>query len=85
MYNSCNGRVEIKYYEVLGWDFIGFVLDVIIGVLIGNEYLGFVWVNYVKFVVSDVRVNIGISNFVWDYFYVIVGVSFGIYDFRIVF
>lgn len=83
-YNSCNGRVEIKHYEVPGWDSTGPASDATTGASTGNEYPGFARVNHAKFAVSDVRANIGTSNLVWDYFYATAGVSFGTYDPRIV-
>lgn len=73
-YNHCKGKVEIKNYEVPGWNATG----------AGKQYPAFTRVNHAKFVVSDVRANIGTSNLVWDYFYVTAGVSFGTYDPRIV-
>lgn len=73
-YNHCQGKVEIKNYEVPGWNSTG----------AGKQYPGFTRVNHAKFVVSDVRANIGTSNLVWDYFWVTSGLSFGTYDPRIV-
>lgn len=84
LYNSCNGKVEIKNYEVPGWDATGPAVNVTTGASTGNKYPAFSRVNHAKFVVSDVRANIGTSNLVWDYFYATAGVSFGTYDPRIV-
>lgn len=84
VYNHCKGKVEIKNYEVPGWDATGPALNTTTGAPTGNKYPGFTRVNHAKFVVSDVRANIGTSNLVWDYFYATAGVSFGTYDPRIV-
>lgn len=82
VYNHCKGKVEIKNYEVPGWDATG--PAVVSGALSGNKYPGFTRVNHAKFAVSDVRAHVGTNNLVWDYFYATAGVSFGTYDPRIV-
>jgi phospholipase D3/4 len=46
----------------------------------GAKFRDSTLVNHAKYVVSDVRANIGTSNLLWDYFYNTAGVSFGTYD-----
>lgn len=81
-YNRCSGKVEIKYYEVPGFNKTGPALEN--GNSTGNLYPGYSRVNHGKYAVSDVRAHIGTSNLVWDYFYSTAGVSFGSYDSSIV-
>lgn len=81
-YNHCNGRVEIKYYEVPGYNSTGPALSK--GTRTGNTYPGYTRVNHGKYAVSDVRAHIGTSNLIWDYFYTTAGVSFGTYNTAIV-
>ncbi|GLJ15401.1 hypothetical protein SUGI_0252810 [Cryptomeria japonica] len=73
-YNKCSGKVEIKYYQVPGFNATG------AATVKGNIYPGYTRVNHGKYAVSDVRAHIGTSNLVWDYFYTTAGVSFGSYD-----
>lgn len=81
-YNRCSGKVEIKYYEVPGFNKTGPALEN--GNSTGNLYPGYSRVNHGKYAISDVRAHIGTSNLVWDYFYSTAGVSFGSYDSSIV-
>ena len=83
-YNDCSGTVEIKNYEVPGWQTVGPATNATTGKPTGSTYPDFTRVNHAKFVVSDVRANIATSNLVWDYFYNTAGISFGTYDKRIV-
>ncbi|GAB4854654.1 hypothetical protein Ancab_023236 [Ancistrocladus abbreviatus] len=77
-YNHCSGKVEIKYYEVPGYNSTGAAIAN--GTKTGNLYPGYTRVNHAKYAVSDVRAHIGTSNLVWDYFYTTAGVSFGTYN-----
>ncbi|KAF7817305.1 phospholipase D Z-like [Senna tora] len=77
-YNKCSGKVEIKYYEVPGFNLTGPAIQN--GGSSGNKYPGFTRVNHGKYAVSDVRAHIGTSNLIWDYFYTTAGVSFGTYN-----
>ncbi|CAO2820398.1 unnamed protein product [Amaranthus hypochondriacus] len=77
-YNHCSGKVEIKYYEVPGYNSTGPAF--INGTRTGNLYPAYTRVNHGKYAVSDVRAHIGTSNLVWDYFYATAGVSFGTYN-----
>ena len=83
-YNHCHGKVEIKYYEVPGWEKTGPAVNATTGRATGAEFPSFARVNHAKFAVSDVRAHIGTSNLVWDYFYVTAGVSFGTYNRNVV-
>ncbi|XP_050216604.1 uncharacterized protein LOC126667634 [Mercurialis annua] len=76
-YNSCSGKVEIKYYVVPGYNQTGPALRN--GAQTRNLYPDYTRVNHAKYAVSDVRAHIGTSNLVWDYFYTTAGVSFGTY------
>lgn len=78
VYNTCSGKVEIKYYEVPGFNATGPAIAN--GKATGNLYPGYTRVNHGKYAVSDVRAHIGTSNLVWDYFYSTAGISFGSYD-----
>ncbi|OVA11994.1 Phospholipase D/Transphosphatidylase [Macleaya cordata] len=75
---SCDGKIEIKYYKVPGFNMTGPAL--VNGTKTGNIYPGYTRVNHGKFAVSDVRAHIGTSNLVWDYFYTTAGMSFGTYN-----
>lgn len=77
-YNHCSGKVEIKYYEVPGYNSTG--PAIVNGTETGNLYPGYTRVNHGKYAVSDVRAHIGTSNLIWDYFYTTAGVSFGTYN-----
>lgn len=77
-YNKCLGKVEIKYYEVPGYQSTGPALSN--GTRTRNLYPGYTRVNHGKYAVSDVRAHIGTSNLIWDYFYTTAGVSFGTYN-----
>ncbi|ONK70452.1 uncharacterized protein A4U43_C05F33870 [Asparagus officinalis] len=81
-YNSCKGKVEIKYYEVPGYGKTGPAISK--GSPTGNIYPGFTRVNHGKYAVTDARAHIGTSNLIWDYFYTTAGVSFGTYNTAIV-
>ncbi|KAK1268936.1 hypothetical protein QJS04_geneDACA013686 [Acorus gramineus] len=76
-YNKCGGKVEIRYYEVPGFNNTGAAVKD--GKSTGNVYPGYTRVNHGKYAVSDVRAHIGTSNLIWDYFYTTAGVSFGTY------
>ncbi|KNA11054.1 hypothetical protein SOVF_138550 [Spinacia oleracea] len=78
MYNHCSGKVEIKYYEVPGYNSTGPAVRN--GTKTGNMYPGYTRVNHGKYAVSDVRAHIGTSNLIWDYFYTTAGISFGTYN-----
>ncbi|CAK9254091.1 unnamed protein product [Sphagnum jensenii] len=80
IYNECSGKVEVKFYEVPGWQSAGPALNATTGKPTGAKFPDFTRVNHAKYVVSDVRANIGTSNLLWDYFYNTAGVSFGTYD-----
>ncbi|CAM6059934.1 unnamed protein product [Sphagnum tenellum] len=80
IYNECSGKVEVKFYEVPGWQSVGPALNATTGKPTGAKFPDFTRVNHAKYVVSDVRANIGTSNLLWDYFYNTAGVSFGTYD-----
>ncbi|CAM6009882.1 unnamed protein product [Sphagnum balticum] len=80
IYNECSGKVEVKFYEVPGWQSVGPALNATTGKPTGAKFPNFTRVNHAKYVVSDVRANIGTSNLLWDYFYNTAGVSFGTYD-----
>ncbi|KAG6387912.1 hypothetical protein SASPL_153107 [Salvia splendens] len=82
-YNSCHGKVEIKYFIVPGFNRTGPAKSSN-GTATGNMYPGFTRVNHGKYAVSDVRGHIGTSNLVWDYFYADAGLSFGTYNLGIV-
>ncbi|RZC53930.1 hypothetical protein C5167_012793 [Papaver somniferum] len=73
----CNGKIEIKYYEVPGFNMTGPALSN--ATATGNTYPAYTRVNHGKYAVSDIRAHIGTSNLVWDYFYTTAGVSFGTY------
>ena len=77
-YNKCKGKVEIKFFKVPGFDKTGPKL--VNGSQLGNIYPSYTRVLHAKYCVSDVRVHIGTSNLVWDYFYTTSGVSLGAYD-----
>ncbi|KAJ3679182.1 hypothetical protein LUZ60_017193 [Juncus effusus] len=77
-YNNCGGKIEIKYYFIPGWNKTGPAK--VNGSFTGNLYPDFSRVNHGKYAVSDIRVHIGTSNLLWDYFYTTAGVSFGTYD-----
>ncbi|KAK6927646.1 Phospholipase D-like domain [Dillenia turbinata] len=77
-YNKCSGKIEIKYYEVPGYNLTGPAVSN--GTKTGNSYPGYTRVNHGKYAVSDVRAHIGTSNLIWDYFYTTAGVSFGTYN-----
>ena len=77
-YNKCRGKVEIKYFKVPGFNQTG--PKVVNGSKVDNIYPSYTRVLHAKYCVSDVRVHIGTSNLVWDYFYTTSGVSFGAYD-----
>jgi phospholipase D3/4 len=78
-YNKCKGNVEIKFFKVPGFDRTGPKL--VSGSQVSNNtYPSYTRVLHAKYCVSDVRVHIGTSNLVWDYFYTTSGVSFGAYD-----
>jgi len=77
-HNHCKGKVEIKYYEVPGYNSTGPALSK--RNRTGNTYPGYTRVNHGKYAVSNVRAHIGTSNLVWDYFYTTAGVSFGTYN-----
>lgn len=81
-YNHCTGKVEVKLYEVPGFNSTGAALQN--GKPTGNKFPAYTRVNHAKFAVSDVRAHIGTSNLIWDYFYNTAGVSFGTYDSNIV-
>ncbi|GFP99538.1 phospholipase d z [Phtheirospermum japonicum] len=82
-YNKCNGKVEIKYYIVPGFNLTGPAVNNGTNTT-GNIYPGYTRVNHGKYAVSDVRAHIGTSNLIWDYFYSTAGVSFGTYNVAIV-
>jgi phospholipase D3/4 len=62
----CEGSLEIKVFEVPGWDDTKGR---------NSTYPAHSRVNHAKFIVTDRRVNIGTSNWTWDYFYNTVGTS----------
>eukprot|EP01052_Picozoa_sp_SAG31_P012942 SAG31_NODE_767_length_12232_cov_6.917827_4_plen_530_part_00 len=64
---SGTGSLEIRLFEVPGWDST-----------IGNaaSYPPYSRVNHAKYIVSDKRVNIGTSNMEWGYFWNTAGASF---------
>ena len=64
-YHSCAGTLEVKQYEVPGWQSTG---D-------HDTWPAFSRVNHAKYIVSDNRVNIGTSNWEWGYFYQTAGAS----------
>ncbi|KAI3772674.1 hypothetical protein L6452_03865 [Arctium lappa] len=77
-YNTCSGKIEIKYYMVPGFNLTGPAISD--GKSTGNKYPGYTRVNHGKYAVSDKRAHIGTSNLIWDYFYTTVGISFGTYN-----
>ncbi|KAJ7538622.1 hypothetical protein O6H91_11G057000 [Diphasiastrum complanatum] len=77
-FNKCSGKVEVKLYEVPGFESTGPAIKK--NVSTGNAYPDFTRVNHAKYAVSDVRAHIGTSNLIWDYFYVTSGISFGSYN-----
>ncbi|GMH10258.1 hypothetical protein Nepgr_012099 [Nepenthes gracilis] len=77
-YNHCSGKVEIKYYEVPGYESTGPAISN--GTKTANVYPAYTRVNHAKYAVSDARAHISTSNLVWDYFYTTAGVSFGTYN-----
>ncbi|KAL3650920.1 hypothetical protein CASFOL_007323 [Castilleja foliolosa] len=81
--NKCNGKVEIKYYIIPGFNLTGPAIHHATNTT-GNIYPGYTRVNHGKYAVSDIRAHIGTSNLIWDYFYSTAGVSFGTYDVAIV-
>jgi phospholipase D3/4 len=68
LYNlGCNGTLEVKLFEVPGWN--------------ATDGPDAVWppysrVNHAKYVVTDRRINVGTSNHAWSYFYSTAGSSF---------
>lgn len=78
-YNHCAGKVEIKYYKVPGYNSTG-PAKYTNGTSTGYMYPGYTRVQHGKYAVSDVRVHIGTSNLIWDYFYTTAGVGFGTYN-----
>ncbi|WOL13507.1 hypothetical protein Cni_G22277 [Canna indica] len=76
-YNHCQGKVNIKYYKVPGFEKTGAAKSK--NNATGNLYPSYTRVNHGKYAVSDVRAHIGTSNLIWDYFYTTAGVSFGTY------
>ncbi|KAK4757770.1 hypothetical protein SAY87_019071 [Trapa incisa] len=82
-YNTCSGKVEVRYYRVPGFNSTG-PAKARKGTTTGNKYPAYTRVNHGKYAVSDVRAHIGTSNLIWDYFYTTAGISFGTYNSRIV-
>ena len=66
-----HGKLEIRRFIMAGWD-----------KTTGNErlYPNHSRVNHAKFIVTEQRVNIGTSNFTWDYFTQTGGCSFNSND-----
>jgi phospholipase D3/4 len=64
--NTC-GSLEIRLFNVPGWHST-----------VGQDrlYPGHSRVNHAKYIVTDQRLNIGTSNFTWDYFVNNAGTSF---------
>jgi phospholipase D3/4 len=65
--NSRCGTLEIRYFCVPGWEQTGTP---------HRLYPGHSRVNHAKYIVTDNRINIGTSNFTWDYFTSSAGTSF---------
>ncbi|XAR71448.1 Phospholipase D [Bertholletia excelsa] len=82
IYNKCSGKIEIRYYQVPGFNVTG--PAILNGTRTGNRYPSYTRVNHGKYAVSDVRAHVGTSNLLWDYFYTTSGVSFGTYHPNIV-
>ena len=66
VYQPCAGTLEVRQYEVPGWQNTT-----------GDHAVWppFSRVNHAKYIVSDNRVNIGTSNWEWGYFYQTAGAS----------
>ncbi|MEM7431743.1 MAG: phospholipase D-like domain-containing protein [Pseudomonadota bacterium] len=63
-YQMTGGKLEIKRFQVPGWDSTGPIKD-------GEpapDYPGHTRVNHTKYIVTDKHANIGTSNMTWDYF-----------------
>ena len=61
----CTGSLEIRLFEVPGWDSTGN----------GKDWPPYSRVNHAKYIVTDRRVNVGTSNMEWSYFYQTAGAS----------
>jgi phospholipase D3/4 len=61
----CTGSLEIRLFEVPGWDSTGS----------GKDWPAYSRVNHAKYIVTDRRVNVGTSNMEWSYFYQTAGAS----------
>jgi len=66
-YQSCAGSLEIRFFEVPGWQNT---------TLPNSTWPPFTRVNHAKFIVSDKRVNIGTSNWMWGYMFQTAGASY---------
>lgn len=61
------GQLEIKQFEVPGWDATSGSY---------RTFPGHTRVNHTKYIVTDRRINVGTSNMTWDYFASTAGASF---------
>ena len=66
-YVACAGTLEVRTYEVPGWN------ETLPG---GTRFPVFSRVNHAKYIVSDGRLNVGTSNWQWGYFHNTAGLSF---------
>mmetsp|Transcript_21341 Transcript_21341/g.52245 ORF Transcript_21341/g.52245 Transcript_21341/m.52245 type:complete len:489 (-) Transcript_21341:485-1951(-) len=67
--NPCNGTLEIKLFQIPGWNSTERP---------DREFPGHTRVNHGKYIVTDRRANIGTSNMVWSYFHNTAGASFNL-------
>merc|ERR1711862_837634 len=63
-YGSCNGSLEVRLFEIPGWQDQSTI------------YPDHTRVNHAKFAVSEGWLNIGTSNWDWGYFHNTAGASF---------
>mgnify|MGYP002882903629 CR=1 FL=1 len=60
-YAPCAGSLEVRQYEVPGWRNTTYKSE-------KAAWPAFTRVNHAKYIVSDARLNVGTSNWAWDYF-----------------
>jgi phospholipase D3/4 len=67
---KCSSTVEIKFFQVSGWNETTFIPKISKG-----KWPSFTRVNHAKYILTDQRLNIGTSNMEWSYFYTTAGIS----------
>lgn len=70
-YQKCEGSIEVRQYEVPGWE----RTKGRTAVNVTAVWPAFTRVNHAKYIVSDSRVNVGTSNWEWGYFHQTAGAS----------